>query len=92
MQPTLDELRDLSRRSRKEQRRGLVALAGSAMLFPALGLAWVLAPDRLAEAAYAAAALAGFLLVAYAHAAGQTRGAFRKVFRRIKDERASAHA
>lgn len=84
--PTLDELRDLSLRSRREQRLGGVAMLGSLLFFPVVGLALAFAPGYAWHAVYAAAAGAGALFVLYSRSAGQTRGAFRRTFKRIKDD------
>lgn len=78
---TLEELRDLSRRSRRAHRAGILSLVGALLLVP---LALV-AP--VAWAPYAAVVAGGMILLRYAHVAGQERGAFRKVFARIKEDR-----
>lgn len=78
---TLAELRDLSRRSRRTHRWGLASLVGALALVPvALALPFAWAP-------YAATMGGGALLLRYAHVAGQERGAFRKVFARIREDR-----
>lgn len=77
---TIDELRELSRRSRQTQGVGFLALLtgiGGVLLG---AMAWEML-------AYAGVGLAGLAFVAYAHAAGKERGAFRRVFRRISTER-----
>ena len=82
---TIDELRDLSRRSRRTQRVGMLALLVALVLFPAqvflatwIAAAW-LAPVSLA--------VGGALFVHFAYVVGQERGAFRRVFRRIAQTR-----
>lgn len=85
MAATLQEIRELSRRSRRAQRRGLLgmltlllAIPAHHILAPTLGTSW---------AAALAVTAGGATLVAYAHAVGEERGAFRRVFRRIADEK-----
>lgn len=82
---TIEELRELSRRSRRTLRVGALALVAALLLFPAqlvlatwIGGAW-LAPVSLA--------VGGALVVHFAFIAGQERGAFRRVFRRIAEEK-----
>lgn len=78
---TLEELRDLSRRSRRAHRYGVGAIVGALLLVPlaiAAPFSWV---------PYAAVVLGGALLLRYAHVAGEERGAFRKVFARIREDR-----
>lgn len=82
---TLEELRDLSRRSRRAQRWGALAILATLLLVPlgsllesTLGAGWT---------QYATVLAGGLLFLVYAYYAGEERGAFRKVFRRIKDER-----
>ena len=77
---TIDELRELSRRSRQTQGTGFLALGA--------GLVGVLLASMTGTfLAYAGVALAGGAFVLYAHAAGKERGAFRRVFRRLSQER-----
>lgn len=78
---TIEEMRELSRRSRRAHRWGMLAIAGALALVPVA----LLAP--LAWAPYLAVVLGGALLLRYAHVAGQERGAFRKVFARMKEDR-----
>lgn len=77
---TLEELRDLSRRSRRAQAIGFLTLVG-ALGFTAASL---VAPSWARLPLFAALGL-GF--VAYAYTVGQERGAFRRVFKRLNDER-----
>jgi phage-related minor tail protein len=82
---SLEELRELALRSRRAQRWGFLSLALALLLFP---LQLVLAQWMRGEiAAVAALAAGGALLVRYAYLAGEERGAFRKVFRRLAQER-----
>jgi len=78
------DLRALSRHSRRTLRVGFVAFGLVLLAFPALGLVWAVAPRLLAPAAYVATAAAGLALVAFMHAAGRERGAFRRAFREAK--------
>ena len=90
MAATLDELRELSRRSLRAQRWTTLAMLGTLALFPALALAWTARPDAFVAATWGATALAGALFVATAFVTGQARGAFRKVMRRVKKESRAA--
>jgi len=83
---SLAELRDLSRRSRRAQRRGLLGLLAVLLAVPAQ---LFLAPVLAAWAPLVVTSVGGIAFVAYAHAAGEERGAFRRVFRRLADERGS---
>lgn len=89
---TLDELRELSRRSRRAGKWGALSLVGTLALLPALALVANLAPAWYAAATYAAVAVGGALFLAYAFVAGEERGAFRKVFKRVKDERSATRS
>jgi hypothetical protein len=74
---TLPEVRELARRSRATLRAGLATLVAALLAAPvaaALG-GW---------AAYAGVAVAGVLLVAWARAAGQERGAYRALLRAMR--------
>ena len=82
---TLQELRELSKRSRRVAGWGTVALAGTLVLFPVLALVASLAPAWYGYATYAALALGGALLLRFAFIAGQERGEYRKVFRRARE-------
>lgn len=83
--PTVEDLRELSRRSRRAQAWGFLAILAALLLFPALVLleAWV----DSSWLAVAALAVGGALFTRYAFVAGEERGAFRKVFRRLAEER-----
>ena len=85
MSATLDELRDLSRRSRRAQRWGMLAILTALILYPAqiLVASWFDAT----LVAFGALILGATPFVRYAYLAGQERGAFRRVFRRLADER-----
>lgn len=88
MSATLAELRDLSRRSRRAQRWGFLALIVALLLYPAqvlLGQRWD--PTYATIGALVVGALP---FVRYAYLAGEERGAFRKVFRRLADEKLEA--
>lgn len=85
MQPTMGDLEDLSRRSRRAQAAGFLAMLGTLVLFPVVALL-----DAAAWALYGAAAASGALFVHYAWRTGEARGAFRRVFRRLKAERRAA--
>lgn len=85
---TLDELRELSLRSRRAQSWGFAAVAGAMTVVPlqlaargVVGETWALLGSML---------VAGALFVRWAYVVGEERGAFRKVFRRLRDERSAA--
>lgn len=83
--PTLDELRELSRRSRRAQRWAFAGMVVLLALYPAQ---LALAPWAPAWALVYGGAVVGGALVAWAaFVAGEERGAFRRVFRRIKEEK-----
>lgn len=77
---TIEELRELSRRSRRAQKVGFLGLILTLALVPLA----VMLPARTTMFVFTAAGLA---FVGYAYAVGQERGAFRKVFRRLSDEK-----
>lgn len=82
--PTLDDLRDLSRASFRAQNAGFLAMAGT---LPILALvAWL----QAWPVAFGGCAIAGGLFVNYAYRAGAERGLFRKVFRRMQEEKKAA--
>lgn len=85
MAVTLEELRELSLRSRRAQRWGFLAALILIMLYPAqiLLAQWVPVP----YAAVGALAIGAIPAVRFAYLAGAERGAFRRVFRRLADER-----
>ncbi|HVM44508.1 MAG TPA: hypothetical protein VM582_01130 [Candidatus Thermoplasmatota archaeon] len=85
MAVTLEELRDLSRRSRRAQRAAFLALLALLLLYPAQVLLAQWLPPTLV--AVGALALGAVPFLRYAYLAGEERGAFRKVFRRLADER-----
>lgn len=85
---SLVELRELSERSRRTMRWAFVAACGALLLYP-VGLAlssWL--PGHWGY--YASASFGGALLVKFAHVAGQERGAYRGLFRRVKARRSEA--
>lgn len=84
MTVTLDELRELSRRSRRAQRWGSLAILVALLLYPAQALAprWLPAT----YVAIGALVLGALPFLRYAYLAGEERGAFRRVFRRLSDE------
>jgi hypothetical protein len=84
---TLDELRDLSARSRRAQGTGFAAMLALLALIPALALILAAAPNWFSWATVAALGIGGLLFVRYAFVAGQERGAFRKVLKRVKEDR-----
>lgn len=85
MQPTLDDVRALARRSRRTHAWALVAIAGALALVPAqLALAPYVAPEWVA---LGAVALGGALLLRFAYVAGEERGAYRKLFKDWKAAR-----
>lgn len=90
MQPTIEDLRELSRRSRRAQACGFLALVGVLVLLPATAAILVLAPGWHMVGTYAAVVAGGALLLAFAYFAGQERGAFRRVFARLHAERRAA--
>lgn len=81
----LDELRELSLRSRRAQRWGFLAALIALLLHPTQLLATHTTDPTLASAI--ALALGALPLLRYAYLAGEERGAFRRVFRRLADER-----
>lgn len=87
MQPTVEDLRELSRRSLRAQHAGFGAMLGTLLLFPLVALvgvsAWTLG---------GAAVLSGLLFVLFAWRAGEARGAFRRVFKRLKAEKRAARS
>ena len=85
MQPTVEDLRELSRRTVRAQNAGFLAMLGTLLLFPVvafLGMTWWTLGG--------AAVVGGALFVHYAWRAGEARGAFRRTFKRLKDERKAA--
>lgn len=90
VQPTLEDLRELARRSRRAQAWGFLALAGTLALLPLTALVLVAAPGWHMFSIYGAAVAGGALMLVFAYAAGQERGAFRRVFARLQDERRAA--
>lgn len=77
---SIEELRELSRRSRRAQTAGFLGLL----------LALALVPVALVVPAWATLAVfatGGLAFVGYAYAVGQERGAFRRVFRRISEDK-----
>lgn len=83
----MEDLRELSRRSIRAQGASLLAAVGALLVTPIVLLVgagpWTLVPLFLA---------AGALFVHAAWRAGEARGAFRRVFARVKAERrASRH-
>lgn len=73
------EVRELARRSRHTQRVGLAGIV----------LALLIAPLALAFGEWVALAgvvAGGFMLVLYARAAGQERGAYRALFRALRSD------
>lgn len=85
MSATLDELRDLSRRSRRAQRWALLAILTAMILYPTQLLLATWIDSTLVTIGALVLGAAPFLR--YAYLAGQERGAFRRVFRRLADER-----
>lgn len=83
---TLQELRELSKRSRRVAAWGTVALAGTLVMFPVLALVATFAPAWYAYATYAGLGLGGALLLRFAFIAGEERGEYRKVFRRARED------
>ena len=78
---SVDELRELSRRSRRTLAWGTLAVATSLLLLPVTFLLADLLPALAAWSATGAILLAGLLLLKFAHVAGQERGEFRRLFR-----------
>ena len=81
---TLEELRDLSRRSRRTLAWGALAVTASLVMLPTVFTLADLAPGLAAWAATGAVLLGGLLFLKFAHAAGQERGEFRRLFRQAK--------
>ena len=77
MTATLDEIRELSRRSLRTYRVTLAAMLGMLVL-----VAWT-TRSPLATLA------GGALLVATAYASGRERGAYRRILRRARKERSA---
>lgn len=84
--PTMEDLRALSRASRRASGWGAFSLLATLLMFPAVAVVYAVAPPWLAYALYVALAASGLLFIRYAHVAGQERGAFRKVFRRLQEQ------
>lgn len=87
---SLEELRELGVRSRRSQRRGsgailaiLLAIPVQFALAPRVGASW---------AAVFPVIVGGLAFVTYAYAAGQERGAYRRVFRRIAEDKKKARS
>lgn len=81
---TLQELRDLSRRSRRTLAWGALSVATSLVMLPAVFALADAAPALAPWAAAVAVVLGGVLFLKFAHAAGQERGEFRRIFRQAK--------
>lgn len=81
---TLEELRDLSRRSRRTLAWGALSVALALLLLPLVFLVADAAPSLAPWAAGGAVVLAGVPCLKFAHVAGQERGAFRRLFREAK--------
>jgi hypothetical protein len=81
---TLEELRELSRRSRRAQRWGFLAILAVMLAVP---LEIVLARYAAAWGSVIILVMAGLAFVAYAYVVGQERGAFRRVFARLAQEK-----
>lgn len=82
---TLEELRELSLRSRRSHRAAVLTMLGLLVLVPlyvALAM-WLPA----AWTAYGVVGAGGAMLLNYAHTAGKERGTFRKVFARMREDR-----
>lgn len=85
MSATLAELRELSVRSRRSHRAAVLTMLGLLLLVPLYVTldAWL----HAAWVGYGVVAAGGALLLRYAHTAGKERGAFRKVFARMREDR-----
>lgn len=81
---TLEELRDLSRRSRRTLAWGLLAATACLLALPASFFLADAAPALAPHAATRAVVLGGLLLLKFAHVAGQERGAYRALFRKAQ--------
>lgn len=82
--PTLEELRELSQRSRRAQRWGALAILSTLLLVPLGALLQGLVAAAWVQ--YGTVLAGGVLFLAYAYFAGEERGAFRRVFRRVKED------
>lgn len=82
----------MSRRSRRVDRWAALSAVGSMLLIAGLALVSSLAPALFFWAALAAAFSVGLLFLRTAYASGQARGAFRRVFRRVKEDARRARA
>lgn len=84
---TLEELRELARRSRRSHGWGVLTLALAMAAAAAVGVLHSLAPGWMWPATYAGLVANGAAFLRFAYVAGEERGAFRRVFRRIADDR-----
>lgn len=86
--PSMEDLRELSRRSRRTQRVGFLSFFAVLVAIP-----FQLVLARWLEGIWLAAALivvGGAAFVSFAFVVGEERGAFRRVFKKIADERRAA--
>ncbi len=81
---SLDELRALARRSRHAHKWGALTVTAGMVAIPATLVANQLPPTWALVAFFTLMLGVGAMLVRFAHAAGQSRGAYRKLFRDIK--------
>ena len=81
---SLAELRDLSRRSRRAQKRGFLAIL---LVLVAVPLELILSRFVGSWGPAIVVITGGLAFVSYAYAVGEERGAFRRVFRRLSEER-----
>lgn len=88
MQPTVDDVRALARRSRRTHAWALVAIAGALVLIPLQYALRGLVPD--AWLGFGWTTLGGLLLLRFAFVAGEERGAYRKLFKEWKAARSVA--
>lgn len=82
--PTIEELRELSRRSRRAHGWGILAILGTLLLLPITVLLEGVLPAGWPQ--YGAVLVGGLLFLSYGYHAGEERGAFRRVFRRMKED------
>jgi uncharacterized membrane protein (DUF485 family) len=90
MTATLEEIRELSTRSRRAQAWAALSLVITLAFFPLLALVAAARPAWLSGAVWGATIASGALFVATAYVTGQSRGAFRRVLRRVRRAASSA--
>lgn len=88
---TVEELRDLSHRARRAHAWGVGVVAAGMLTLPVyLYLASVLPAFLAGWSAFALMLGLGALLLRFAHIAGEERGAYRKLFREVRQRQKEA--